>query len=54
MISGHIDALDVVSASAAELGALKTQRLAVSGAFHTTLMTPAREALLKASNDGRC
>jgi hypothetical protein len=47
VVSGHSDALDVVSASAAALGALKVARLAVSGAFHTRLMAPARAALME-------
>jgi [acyl-carrier-protein] S-malonyltransferase len=49
VVSGHSDALDVVSASAAALGALKVARLAVSGAFHTRLMAPARAALMEVS-----
>ncbi|WIA44196.1 hypothetical protein OEZ86_010517 [Tetradesmus obliquus] len=47
VVSGHADALDIVSASAAGLGALKVARLAVSGAFHTWLMAPARAALME-------
>ncbi|WIA23708.1 hypothetical protein OEZ85_000395 [Tetradesmus obliquus] len=47
VVSGHADALDIVSASAAGLGALKVARLAVSGAFHTRLMAPARAALME-------
>eukprot|EP00879_Flechtneria_rotunda_P017756 GHRR01018614.1.p1 GENE.GHRR01018614.1~~GHRR01018614.1.p1 ORF type:complete len:299 (+),score=88.75 GHRR01018614.1:728-1624(+) len=45
VVSGHTDALDLVSSGAANLGALKVQRLAVSGAFHTRLMEPARARL---------
>jgi [acyl-carrier-protein] S-malonyltransferase len=47
VVSGHNDALDVVAAAAGQLGALKVARLAVSGAFHTSLMEPAREALMQ-------
>jgi hypothetical protein len=47
VVSGHNDALDVVAAAAGQLGALKVARLAVSGAFHTPLMEPAREALMQ-------
>lgn len=49
-MSGHVDALDIVSASAASLGALRVSRLAVSGAFHTRLMAPARAALMEVSS----
>ena len=45
VVSGHLDALDLVAAAALEKGALKAARLAVSGAFHTRLMAPARAAL---------
>lgn len=38
-------ALDEVQKLASERGALKTMPLAVSGAFHTPLMQPAREKL---------
>lgn len=44
-MSGHRDALDVVQASATAAGALKAAPVAVSGAFHTPLMEPARQAL---------
>ena len=47
VVSGHNDALDVVAAAAGQLGALKVARLAVSGAFHTPLMEPARETLMQ-------
>lgn len=47
-MSGHNAALDVVQAEAVKKGALKAARLAVSGAFHTPLMQPARDALVKA------
>lgn len=45
VVSGHVDVLERVEAAARERGALKTQMLAVSGAFHTRLMAPARGAL---------
>jgi len=45
--SGHKDALDEVQKLATAKGALKAQAVAVSGAFHTGLMSPAREAVLK-------
>lgn len=35
VVSGHNDALNLVQAAALERGALKAQRLSVSGAFHT-------------------
>jgi [acyl-carrier-protein] S-malonyltransferase len=47
VVSGHTAALDVVQEAAVKKGALKAARLAVSGAFHTPLMQPARDALVK-------
>jgi malonyl CoA-acyl carrier protein transacylase len=47
VISGHIEALEVAEKLALGRGALKAARLAVSGAFHTPLMEPARLALLE-------
>jgi malonyl CoA-acyl carrier protein transacylase len=47
VVSGHLDALTEVQKKAVTAGALKVQRLAVSGAFHTELMEPARQALLQ-------
>lgn len=47
VVSGHVAALDVVQEAAVKKGALKAARLAVSGAFHTPLMQPARDALVK-------
>jgi malonyl CoA-acyl carrier protein transacylase len=41
--------LELLSTAAASAGALKVQRLAVSGAFHTPLMAPARSALAQVS-----
>lgn len=48
VVSGHLDALDVVAAAAGAAGALKAARLAVAGAFHTRLMEPAAAALRRA------
>ncbi|PNW86481.1 hypothetical protein CHLRE_02g088250v5 [Chlamydomonas reinhardtii] len=48
VVSGHRDVLEVVRAGALAAGALKATILAVSGAFHTPLMAPAREQLLQA------
>ncbi len=48
VLSGHKDALDLAQRAAAAKGALKVLPLAVSGAFHSPLMKPAQEALVKA------
>lgn len=40
-VSGEVAALDRVEALAGEMGAMKTVRLAVAGAFHTEIMAPA-------------
>ena len=45
VLSGHVACLDAAAAAATAAGALKASRLAVSGAFHTPLMAPARAAL---------
>eukprot|EP00798_Chlamydomonas_sp_ICE-L_P030962 gene30962-17153_t len=47
VISGHLEALEVVQKTAMERGAMKVVMLAVSGAFHTSLMGPARAKLEK-------
>ena len=49
VVSGHNDALDLVAERAVAGGALRAVRLAVSGAFHTSLMQPASRALQQAS-----
>ncbi|GMH36598.1 hypothetical protein BSKO_04471 [Bryopsis sp. KO-2023] len=48
VVSGHLDALEKVKEKATKMGALKAQNLAVSGAFHTKLMQPARKELERA------
>ncbi|EFN56454.1 hypothetical protein CHLNCDRAFT_22513 [Chlorella variabilis] len=45
VVSGHKDALEEVQRQATAKGALKAVPVAVSGAFHTPLMQPARDAL---------
>ena len=45
VVSGHKDALEEAQRLATAKGALKAVPVAVSGAFHTSLMAPAREAL---------
>lgn len=47
-ISGYLSALDRADKLAVEAGAMKSVRLAVAGAFHTTLMQPAVERLAAA------
>jgi [acyl-carrier-protein] S-malonyltransferase len=48
VVSGHRDALEVAQRGATARGALKAVPVAVSGAFHTPLMAPARAALAAA------
>jgi [acyl-carrier-protein] S-malonyltransferase len=48
VVSGTTAACDEAERLAPEMGAMKTIRLAVAGAFHTTLMKPADEVLAKA------
>ncbi len=45
VVSGHTSACDRVSAIAEKVGAMKTIRLAVAGAFHTPLMQSAVQKL---------
>ena len=47
VLSGHKDALEEAQRLATAKGALKSVPVAVSGAFHTELMSPARDALTK-------
>ena len=47
-VSGHISALDRLEPAALDAGAMKVVRLSVAGAFHTSLMEPAVEALGRA------
>src|SRR5262249_39820696 len=48
VVSGTKAACDEVERLAPEMGALKTVRLAVAGAFHTDIMRPADQALAAA------
>ena len=48
VLSGHKDALEEAQRLATAKGALKAVSVAVSGAFHTELMAPARDALTTA------
>lgn len=48
VVSGHLTALKVAAELATARGAMKASLLAVSGAFHTDLMQPARAALEQA------
>ena len=51
VVSGDDDLLTWLEAQALKRGALKTRRLAVSGAFHTQRMAPARTALERVLRD---
>lgn len=48
VVSGHKTALEEAQKLATTKGALKAVPVAVSGAFHTSLMAPARDALIEA------
>ena len=50
VVSGTQAACEAVERLAPEMGAMKTIRLAVAGAFHTDLMKPADQALAAALN----
>ena len=50
VISGNVDAVEFVMEEAKRSGALKTIKLNVSGAFHSPLMSPARESLAEILN----
>ncbi len=47
-VSGHNSAIDRMQPAALEAGAMKVIKLAVAGAFHTSLMAPAVAALSEA------
>ncbi|MBX3426717.1 MAG: ACP S-malonyltransferase [Pirellulales bacterium] len=51
VVSGDDDACARIAAAAEAAGAMKVIPLAVAGAFHTSLMSPARERLAKALAD---
>jgi len=51
VVSGTLPACSEVEKLASELGAMKTIRLAVAGAFHTVIMKPADEKLAQALAD---
>src|SRR4029079_16426293 len=51
VVSGTLHACSEVEKLASELGAMKTIRLAVAGAFHTVIMKPADEKLAQALAD---
>ena len=53
VISGEFGALEKAESIAREMGAMKVVRLAVSGAFHSPLMKPARERLKDALDEVR-
>ena len=50
VISGNVDAVEFVMEEAKRSGALKAIKLNVSGAFHSPLMSPARESLAEILN----
>jgi [acyl-carrier-protein] S-malonyltransferase len=49
VVAGSPDAVDEAATAAKDMGAKKVMPMAVSGAFHTPFMAPARERLRKAS-----
>ena len=53
VVSGDIECLNEVTTLANKAGALKTAMLQVSGAFHTSRMLSAKEALEKALTDAK-
>lgn len=50
-VSGHLSAIERLSPAALEAGAMKVVPLTVAGAFHTSLMQPAVEALTQALSE---
>ena len=53
VISGEFEALERAESAVREMGAKRVVRLAVSGAFHSPLMRPARERLRQALEEVR-
>lgn len=51
VISGHVDQCQDAAEAANQAGAMKTIPLAVAGAFHTSLMQPAVDALSQALSE---
>ncbi len=51
VVAGSLDGVDAACRTATSLGARKILPLAVSGAFHTALMAPARDRLTKALDE---
>ena len=51
VIAGTVESVEAASALAKELGARKVLPMPVAGAFHTSLMAPARSRLRKALSD---
>ena len=50
VIAGHEEAISFLQMNAKDFGFKRTKRLPVSGAFHTSLMAPAREVVRRALN----
>ena len=50
VIAGHEEAISFLEINAKDFGIKRTKRLPVSGAFHTSLMAPAREVVKQALN----
>ncbi|CAG2164701.1 unnamed protein product, partial [Oppiella nova] len=48
VIAGHEEAISFLQMNAKDFGIKRTKRLPVSGAFHTSLMAPAREVMREA------
>lgn len=48
VIAGHEEAINFLQMNAKDFGIKRTKRIPVSGAFHTSLMAPAREVVSKA------
>merc|ERR1719498_703366 len=52
-IAGTQGALEKLETKATEAGALQAKMLKTSGAFHTSIMSPARDALLAALKEAK-